>query len=286
MNSLRDQLTSYLKDWRADLSEEWSDFFSDAEPDLSAVSAALVSDSGLPVIPGRRLAPLHSAPQGAHVFRAFDGVSPKDVSVVVIGQDPYPRVTRATGRAFEDGALVDWNGAVAVSLQRLMQSVVELRYGRPDLALVPSGWKNIQAGMATGTFELEPQQAYFDRLQEQHGVLFINAGWTLTRFSPGGSEEQKAHIAMWRPLMVRLLNAMAARQSGTVFLLLGGFAQRLYLDAGIGQLPPAAGAPQRIASVSHPHPNARGPSGYLASGNPLAKVNAALLNVGRAPVDW
>ena len=41
----------------------------------------------------------------AHVFRAFDELEPDRVKAVVIGQDPYPHVTRATGRAFEDKAV-------------------------------------------------------------------------------------------------------------------------------------------------------------------------------------
>lgn len=288
MPTLRAQLTSYLEGWRSDLSAEWSAFLGSVEPDLSAVDLDLQVDPDLPVIPARRGAPVPGGPVGAHVFRAFDGITPATVSVVVIGQDPYPRISRATGRAFEDGALTNWNGEVAVSLQRLMQSALADRLGRPELARTPADWQRIRQELNTGTITLEPLEQYFDRLQEMHGVLFVNAGWTLTRFAPGGSPEQKCHIAMWRPLMTRLLSGLAERSSGrVVFLLLGGFAQRLFRDSGVEQRAHESGAWQRsVAAVAHPHPNTSGASGYLAQGNPLARTNAVLAEMSGPAVRW
>jgi uracil-DNA glycosylase len=248
--TLRDELTEFLVGWRSDLSPAWNTFFAGVEPDLEAVPLALASDAAKPVIPGRRGHTLPDAPQGSHVFRAFDGIDPDDVSVLVIGQDPYPRISRATGRAFEDGALKSWTGEVAVSLQRLMQSAVSLRYGRPDLAAAPADWKRIVAGISAGTIDLEAPATYFDRLQSG-GVLFVNAGWTLTRFEPGGSPEQAANIAMWKPVMVRLMDGLARRNNGKmVYLLLGNFA------------------------------------GYLERGNPLHSVNESLSAMSAPPIPW
>lgn len=45
--------------------------------------------------------PLRAGNDGRHLFRAFNGINPDQVRVVVIGQDPYPERARATGRAFE-----------------------------------------------------------------------------------------------------------------------------------------------------------------------------------------
>lgn len=288
MATLRDELTTFLEGWRSDLSPAWSDFFATVEPDFDAVPLDLLSDTAFPVIPGRRASPRPGAPAGAHVFRAFDGADPKDVSVVVIGQDPYPRVSRATGRAFEDGALKGWDGQVAVSLQRLMQSAVAQRYGRPDLATKPADWKRIQAGVGDGSITLEGLGTYFDRLQQAHGVLFVNAGWTLTKFVPGGGPEQKGHIAMWRPVMDRLLTGLAERDEGrVVYLLLGGFAQKLFDASGVEQRAKADGRwGVALQKVAHPHPNTIGPTGYLESGNPLARVNEALAAMSAPPVAW
>lgn len=288
MPTLRAQLEAYLGGWQSDLNAEWRAFFGPVEPNLSAVDPDLQSDPALPVIPGRRGAPVPGAPAGAHVFRAFDGITPARVSVVVIGQDPYPRISRATGRAFEDGALTAWSGEVAVSLQRLMQSALADRLNRPELARTPADWQRIRQEVNDGTITLEPLGQYFDRLQETHGVLFVNAGWTLTRFASGGSPEQKGHIAMWQPLMTRLLNGLAERSNGrVVFMLLGGFAQRLFRNSGVEQRARDRGVWERsVAAVTHPHPNTVGPSGYLTRGNPLAGVNTALSAMSGPTVRW
>jgi uracil-DNA glycosylase len=288
MTKLKDELETYLTGWRGDLTPAWSAFFAGVEPDLTKVGGELETDPTTPIIPGRRTKPNDGAPLGAHVFRAFDGIDPAKVSVVVIGQDPYPRVSRATGRAFEDGGWTAWDGKVAVSLQRLMQSAVSLRHGRPDLAKAPSDWKRIQKAVAAGDFALEPLPAYFDRLQTKHGVLWVNAGWTLTRFVSGGGPDQKAHIACWAPVMKRLLTGLAERTNGrVVYVLLGGFARKLFDASGVEE---NARALERwgkmIDVVIHPHPNTVGPSGYLERGNPFERVNAALLAMNTAPIDW
>jgi uracil DNA glycosylase len=288
MVTLREELRDFLVGWRSDLSAPWSAFFDGHEPDLDAVDSVLMSDPLAPVIPGRRHALQAGAPAGAHVFRAFDHVEPAQVSVIVIGQDPYPKVSRGTGRAFEDGSVTAWDTSVAVSLQRRMQSAVSLRYGRPDLALSAQGWASIVALAQVGTVALEPVGAYFDRLQKDHGVLFVNAGWTLTKFVAGGSPEQHAHIAMWRPVMHWLLQGISGRGGlPVVYLLLGGFAKRLFDASGVEQLARKSGRwGISIASVIHPHPNAQGPSGYLVSGNPMQRVNEVLASLGAASVKW
>ncbi|ATY34632.1 hypothetical protein CVN68_14075 [Sphingomonas psychrotolerans] len=283
---LRSYLETYLGGWRDDLDPQWRALFAGVEPDFEAILPELVYDPEHPVIPPLRSKPLPGAPAGAHIFRAFDGVAPDAVRVVLIGQDPYPRVARATGRAFEDGALGDWQGEVAVSLQRLVQSAVSLRYSRPELARSPGDWAAVQAAAAAGEIALEPPGAWFDRLQAG-GVLFVNAGWTLTRFVSGGGEEQKCHIAMWRPLMRRLLHGLAERPGRpTVFLLLGNFARDLFRESGVEARGAAGGYVDRIRTVTHPHPNRVGPSGYLARGNPLEGVNAALAGLGAPAVAW
>ena len=116
MTNLRDTMRSKLQGWPEDLSPSWRTFFAGADPDFDAIAAALTFDPAEPVIPSRKGVPLPGAPAGAHIFRAFDGVTPKAARVVIVGQDPYPRVSRATGRAFEDGALTSWTASVAVSL--------------------------------------------------------------------------------------------------------------------------------------------------------------------------
>lgn len=281
MGHLRGYLERQLDGWRNDLTPDWQIFFAEVDPDFSAVNFQLEHDPRLPMIPSRRIYPLEGAPANAHVFRAFDGLQPDKVRVVVIGQDPYPNKARATGRAFEDGALIDWKGAVALSLRSLMQSTLALRLSEPILNSGKRAWYEIHERVCKGDIELEAIGVWFDRLQLQEGVLFVNAGWTLTRFAP---LEQKAHIAMWQPLMKHLLERLAERDSPTLFLLFGNFAQNLFAATEVELKARSSGVWQtRVGAVFHPHPNA--PS-YFNRGNPLQAVNKMLVELGSNEIVW
>ena len=282
---LRDHMKRTLKNWRDDLSPDWRDFFSAVEPDFDAAPPGLTWDKDGPVIPPRKGEGLEGAPAGAHVFRAFDGVTPREVRVLVVGQDPYPKRTRATGRAFEDGALTSWTGAVAVSLKHLVQSSLALRLSRPELAANDAAWGDIKREVQSGRLPLESIGDHFDRLQVDNGVQFVNAGWTLTRFKSGGGPEQIFHIGMWRPVMMRLLNGLAERpDAAVVYLLLGKFAQDLFDASGVEAAARRDGTwGVRVMRVDHPHPNA---PAYFQHPNPLARVNTALEAMAARPVDW
>ncbi|TIW29368.1 MAG: hypothetical protein E5V63_01220 [Mesorhizobium sp.] len=285
MTLLRDAMRKVLMGWREDLSPSWQSLFAAVEPDFAAIPEELTFDPAEPVIPSRKGLPLIGAPAGAHIFRAFDAVTPKAARVLVVGQDPYPRISRATGRAFEDGALTSWTGSVAVSLQHLVQSALSLRLARPELAVNGGGWATIRGEVTAGTIALEPLGAYFDRLQMAHGVLFVNAGWTLTRFISGGGPEQQAHIALWRPLMTQLLKGLSDRDEGRiVFLLLGGFAQRLFKASGVETEAKRRGIwGLQVRAVAHPHPNT---AAYFLKPNPLQAVNSALAAINSEAVLW
>ena len=98
-------------DWRLHLPQGaednrdscWRAFFEGCTPpDPQSLPDALEAQPPPPIFPGR-LGALR-APDGAHLCKAFDGLTPADVRVMVLGQDPYPEIGQATGRAFEDGS--------------------------------------------------------------------------------------------------------------------------------------------------------------------------------------
>ncbi len=198
MVTLRTHLETYLAGWRDDLNPAWRSLFGEVEPDFGAVPLELTYDAEHPVIPPLRSRPLPGAPAGAHIFRAFDGVVPDAVRVVLIGQDPYPRASRATGRAFEDGALAGWQASVAISLQRLMQSATALRYGEPDFARTPGDWQRVRAAAAAGDISLEPLGAYFDTIHRAFESLPISYSAELW------AEPGRALCAEYSSLIVRV----------------------------------------------------------------------------------
>jgi uracil-DNA glycosylase len=114
-----------------------------------------------PIFPGRKNKPIKMAPPGAHIFRALDGVRPRDVRVIVVGQDPYPKISQATGRSFEQGDLPDWpvnQKVIADSLQRILQMLLVARTGNAAYGGSDSNWKRVIADGESGVLT-----RYFDR---------------------------------------------------------------------------------------------------------------------------
>lgn len=294
--SLRQALEEMLDGWKSDLSPAWRAALEGVEPDFGAVDPILQHESWEPIFPTRKGKKIPGAPSRAHIFRALDGTGPADVRAVVIGQDPYPNVSWATGRAFEQGDLEDWlpNPAlVSDSLERIIPAVAEARTGNfdyTDLTNASRAWARVVADLASGALTLQSPPRLFDHWQQQ-GVLFLNAGLTLSRFERGGSAHQlKGHIPLWRPVVQAILRVIAARPSGhVVFLLWGSVARTFFQESGIEQAARDAGTWQtRVRTVQQAHPAASNDDGplFFREPNTFLDANRALREMGAGEVEW
>jgi uracil-DNA glycosylase len=285
--NLRAALNDFSSGWRDDLSPSWRALLAGVSPDPLAVASVLTFDLSQPIYPGRRQSPLPGARPDAHVFRAFDSIEPSQVRCVLIGQDPYPMLSRATGRSFEQGDITTWSkpaSSVASSLRVLVRMLIAARTQNDDV--LKMSWAAVVALAASPGVSLESPPELFDRLQQTEGVLFLNAGLTLTRYRSGGAPEQtKGHIPFWRPVVGQTLRSLATRNSGqVVFLCLGQFAQKLLTSERVKLEASAAGTwGVRAAEVSLPHPVA---PGFLGGANPFRAVNAQLASLGALPIRW
>nr|WP_180204870.1 hypothetical protein [Pseudomonas sp. SbOxS1]NYU04870.1 hypothetical protein [Pseudomonas sp. SbOxS1] len=283
---LRDALVLFSTDWQLDLPSPWRSVLGSVEPAAADVAPSL-SFGPEPVYPARRASPLPDARADAHVFRAFDGLAPENVRCVLVGQDPYPRIARATGRSFEQGDLQTWptkSNEIAPSLRCLVQKLAQSRTGK-SAYVTQDGWSTVVADAMSGALPLESPQALFDRWQ-QNGVLCLNAGLTLTRYLQGGAPEQVlGHIPFWAPVVGGVLRHLAARQDRpVVYLLLGGYAQTLAQRIGIRQTAEAAGRwGVEVDEVRLLHPAAQG---FLAGPNPFDEVNTKLVALGETAINW
>ena len=116
------------------------------------------------VWPARKNVPHPDALEGAHLCRAFDGLTPADVRVVVLGQDPYPKIGQATGRAFEDGT---WNndfGHLAESLRPIVRSALALAWDEPALHGDAWNWNELCAGRLDDDAARAAMSGFFDSL--------------------------------------------------------------------------------------------------------------------------
>jgi len=286
-SSLRAALTETYASWKDDLSPAWRAFFAGADVDPARVpdTLALVPPHDV-IFPGRKGSPPAGARPDAHVARAFDGITPEKVRVIVIGQDPYPKVKQATGRSFEQADVDGTFKKISPSLRRILQAVALARTG--DRGYVDGGaeaWQRVLAARAAGTLDLPPPLPLWDRWQAA-GVMFVNAATTFNKFQ---GDYQRAHLGFWSPVVGGLMNRMARRSGpGAVFVAWGGFAQGVLKSAKVEQAARDAGRwGTHVAIVSGPHPNATGAGPpFLAGRDPLGEINDALRGINEASIAW
>lgn len=126
-------------------------------------------------------------PSAAAVFRALELTPIANVRVVVVGQDPYPSSSKATGVAFSTGP----EGAVTDALHAI--------YG--NLASDPTFVTPTHGNITT----------WADR-----GALLLNAALT---FGPTSLDQR---CKLWRPLLSATLATVSATGRPIPVVLLGG----------------------------------------------------------------
>ncbi len=289
MANLRSEMGDFLSDWRTDISDSWRGALDGVEPELGAIGNTLTLEDNETIFPGRKGHPAPGARPDSHVFRALDGLRPKDVRAVILGQDPYPKSSRATGRSFEQGDLPQWSpkkSAVAESLRRILQVVAHFRTGESKYVEGDAAWAGLVQDIESGALAVAPPQQFFDKWQAQ-GVLCLNAGLTLSRFEPA---IQQAHFSLWRPVVQRILTTVATRATGSVvFLLWGGVSQTTFKKLGVLAAAEAAGTRERVAVATAVHPGAEDSAGqprFFRSPNVFTDANQKLQAAGGEAIEW
>ncbi|MBL8484955.1 MAG: hypothetical protein JNJ60_22355 [Rhodocyclaceae bacterium] len=287
MANLRAALESFLTDWRSDLPDAWRGILAGVEPDFGAIAAHLTLEPNERIFPLRKghadpLAPAHS-----HMFRALDGSAPDAVRAVLLGQDPYPEIRRATGRSFEQGDLSNWQGEVAKSLRHIIQVLAEHRAPDPDYVPRDSAWPGVSARIVAGNPAIELPAGLFDRWQEA-GVMCLNLGLTLSRFddrdAPAADRVQPAHMGLWKPVVTTIVRHLAQRPGRPLLVLLwGGMAQKAVDQMRLNSARQDGESPAQLAVVRRIHPVM---PAFLQLPDPFAQANAALETIGAAPINW
>lgn len=284
--SLRTALATMLADWQDDVPAAWRPVLTNTTLDPTVVAPTLTLADGEAIWPARRAATLAGAPPGAHLFKALAGTAPDAVRVVVIGQDPYTKVSQATGRAFEQGDVADWTGrpSPAPSLKRILQCVAEVRTGERAYRAAQGGWGRVVADLRAGAIAIEPPAALWDRWGAG-GVLFLNAALTFSRFK--SDVRLRGHRPLWRPVLTAILAHLARRPRGALVVVAwGGDAQQVVAASGLQAEATNAGTWQRrVDVVSGPHPNAMTPP-FLGDTNRLRDIDDALERLGGTAVAW
>jgi len=277
-------MRKFLDGWLDDVPGAWRSSLDNIEPDVGAIAEETTLADDEIIFPGRRGHPAPDARSDSHVFRALEGMPPKDVRAVILGQDPYPKPSRATGRSFEQGDLAVWSSEkskVAESLRRILQAAGHFRTGEAKFIAGDAAWPGL-----VNTLPLEPPRQFFDAWQAQ-GVLCINAALTLSRFEPS---VQKAHFGLWRPVVKAMLETIATRTNrAAVFLLWGAVSQSTFQKLKILEAAQAEGTEERVAVVNHAHPRAEDATGnplFFKPPNVFKTANERLVAAGGQPISW
>lgn len=280
--ALHQAMREILAGWRDDLDPSWQAVTAGIEPGYDRVDPTLTLEAWEPVFPPRRDRIYPGAPKGAHMLRAFDGIAPEDVRVVILGQDPYPCAAFATGRAFEAGNVAAWRELEKMfskSIRTWLQLVAAARTGNAAYAGSVADWERLIADIEAGRVDIEPAAAIMDPWVRQ-GVLLLNSSFTLSRFKAEGDPHQTdGHLPLWRPVVAAVLRHLAGRGTPTMFMGFGSQAAAALRDAGI-----AEGVHGPVACILREHP-ARAEA-VLALENPFVACNAALAALGVAPIRW
>ena len=227
-----------------------SQALADVAPGWAALVAAFVdSPRGAALcraVDGRVAAGAEVYP--ARPLRALEHLSPSQVQVVILGQDPYHGPGEAEGLAFSvaDGV------KIPPSLRNLRQELA----ADLGLALPVSGSLRAWAGQ---------------------GVLLLNTCLTVERDRPS------SHARLgWQALTDVLIDRVAAQAHPKVFMLWGAHAQ-----AKAVRIAAAGTAANRVLVSNHPSPlAARRPPVPFVGSRPFSAANDWLTAQGAEPVDW
>ena len=163
------------KNWECFLKE------SDIEKPLLSVKSLLEKEKKL----GKEI-----FPSTENIFRALELVSPEDVKIVVVGQDPYHNINQANGLAFS----VNENNIIPPSLKNIYREI------KRDL-----NSETLQTGDLT-------------QIAKQ-GVLFLNSALTVEAHKPG------SHLNIgWQEITDSIISLLSSEKN-IVFMLWGNFAQ-------------------------------------------------------------
>jgi uracil-DNA glycosylase len=180
------------------------------------------------------------------VFRALRLIEPRQVKVVILGQDPYHG---------EDAGLPQAHG---------------LAFSVPPGVRPPPSLKNIFKEIQASLALPVPTHGCLDSWAQQ-GVLLLNTVLTVEAGRAASHAKQG-----WEACTDALIRHLSARREGLVFMLWGAHAQakRVLLDAG------------RHTLLEAPHPSPLSAHRGFLGCNHFALANQALLATGQDVIDW
>lgn len=140
------------------------------------------------------------------------------LSVLVMGQDPYPQNNVATGRAFEVNGVTSWNDkTINTSIKNIIKLLHKSYIANASVNRSRSV-KKVREDIQNGVFPILPPNQIFD-YWEQNGALWLNTAFTCEVNKPD------SHTQLWKPFFNNLLSYIARKRPDMKFFLWGNKAQ-------------------------------------------------------------
>jgi ATP-dependent DNA helicase PIF1 len=188
------------------------------------------------------------APQPADIFNAIRACpDPAAVSVIILGQDPYPTAGNAHGLSFST---------------------------RPTVAKIPASLQNIYKELAGDLQVAAPTTGCLQRWADQ-GVLLLNDVLTVTIGKPFSHAGQG-----WEVLTAEMIAAVLKAAPHVVVIAWGRPAQKKLEHPAVKPFL----ANHTVLTAPHPSPLSAH-TGFFGS-KPFSKTNAALIAHGQLPIEW
>lgn len=187
--------------------------------------------------------PIEVFPPNENIFAAFDKFDQKDLKVVIVGQDCYHTPGMAHGLCF---SVPDECGKMPPSL-RVIFKELQHEYGGP---------MRTETDLSDWT---------------EQGVLLLNCALTVRAHTAG------SHLKYWKPVVDKIMQCIASKHQGIVFMLWGNFAQtyKQIIDTDNNL----------VLEARHPSPLAASKGPFVGNMH-FTLANEYLVANGRSAVTW
>jgi uracil-DNA glycosylase len=195
-------------------------------------------------------------PEPQNFFKALVLTPLDKVKVVILGQDPYHSPGLAQGLAFSIPGDISTNSRA-----------------------FPSSLRNISKALALEGFGALPNGDLHSWTEQ--GVLLLNTALSVKL----GQAASHANLG-WKPLVDRLINALAIQKPNLVWMLWGGHAQskRTLIESGADQLILQSSHPSGLGVYKTDRPFLE-PGGKVSCGH-FVKANEWLVRHQELPICW
>jgi len=196
------------------------------------------------------------SPDPQNFFKALTLTPLAKVKVVILGQDPYHSPGLAQGLAFSIPGNISTNSRA-----------------------FPSSLRNISKALVLEGFGILPNGDLHSWAEQ--GVLLLNTALSVRL----GKAASHANLG-WKPLVDRLINALAIQKPHLIWMLWGGHAQSKLslIESGVDQLILQSSHPSGLGVYKTDRPFLE-PGGKVSCGH-FVKANEWLIANQQMPIQW